>query len=116
MGKGRKPPPPPPALPPVWQVIGWAAGFAVLNTVFPSVGRAVFWASRLSRRGLVLYLAWRVAFQWVLVEYAQPWAARKAAEFEARRAEVASGLARDLGREPTDEEIEQALIRELEAS
>ena len=105
----RPPAPPPPVVPKLWHVAAGAVAFAILNTLFPRVGRYTFWASRLSPRGMALYLAWRVAFQWSLVEYAQPWAARKSAEFEVRRNEIASQLAAELGRQPSEDEIARAL-------
>lgn len=104
----RSIPPPPPQ--PAWQVLAAAGAFAILNTAFPRLGRMLFWTARLSRRGVVAYVAFRVILQWGMVEGMLRWAARA----ERVREEARTALAAQLGREPTDEEIDHALMREVE--
>jgi glyoxylase-like metal-dependent hydrolase (beta-lactamase superfamily II) len=87
---------------PDWRGVARQTAFAFVGTAtFPRLAHRLRWPTRLGPRGLVAYIAFNtlllVAFHtWVI-----PYFKRMAEEQERAKAE----LRRQLGREPTDDEL-----------
>ena len=76
----------------------WVLGFVIAGAVAP---RVVYFKGRLGGRRLAIYAVGDALLRFATKEWFFPWAREQHARFEATREE----LARELGREPSQEEL-----------
>jgi hypothetical protein len=91
---------------PILQQAAWT--FAA-NTLFPHLSYRMRWSTRLGLRGLTLYIAFNTLLQFHIRQYLLPALKR----LQADRERVAADLRETLGREPSEEEIDQAFRAEI---
>ena len=80
--------------------------FIAAGAAFPRAAYLARWPSRLGPRGLVVYVAWLTALNFWIRQFALPWMRARAEEAEAAKGDLRARL----GREPTDDELVEALV------
>jgi hypothetical protein len=78
------------------------------GAVFPGLAYKLRWPSRLGARGLLLYAVWNSALTFAIRTWLVPWARRREQEQAAARAK----LRERLGRDPTEDELIDYVMRE----
>lgn len=81
----------------------------VVGALFPRLLYRANWVARLRPRGLMIYIALTTAFGFSMRQWVRPFFTEWAEETTKQRAE----LAQKLGREPTDEELQQHMMEQL---
>lgn len=90
-----------------WREAASGAGLAfVLGAVFPRLAYRVRWPTRLSARGVVVYIALNTILEFALRAWALPLFRRLADE----RTQAENDLRHQLGRGPTDDELWARLV------
>ena len=82
--------------------IPWVLAIVVLGAVFP---RLVYWPVVRGRSRRIAYTAFDAAFRFVRLQWMGPYAERLQAQRQSRQKE----LHRDLGRDPTEQELRARL-------
>lgn len=83
-----------------------AAWTFVFIAAFPKLARCLRWPARLGPRGLLLYVAFNTAIGLAVRAWVAPFFKRAVEQCE----QVKDDLRRQLGREPTGEELEAHLL------
>ena len=92
---------------PSWREAAGGAGLGfVLGAVFPRLAYHVRWPTRLSARGVIVYVALNTILGFALRAWALPLFRRLADE----RAQAENDLRHQLGREPTEDELWAKLV------
>ena len=79
------------------------------NALFPRLSYRMRWPTRLGPRGLAVYIAFRASLLFAVLQVLMPFLR----QLQANRERTQTALREELGREPTEEELDRALAGEI---